>query len=759
MPAQLETQKVVRADGGPSAVLPARLRPPAHPLLPFPLTEQEILSLDTAEGQAAYARALNIFQQLLTAAEWDENQPLASDPHRGTMELPHWGDADFILGIGSRESRDESREQEGAGESMGGAAAPALPRWDQARARTLTALRALRDRWLAAPYVAALPAELRANLGRLPEELLSIICNLLVILGGNRSGKSEYCAVRCMQSAIDNPGSRIICVAGDDLDQSKENQQRPLWKHLPVEWKLLSGKRDPRGIFKINYSRNTGFTTEQCILPNGSDFLFYGSQRQEPSLIQGKVLGHQGRRCVGFWADESVTLPWMRALIIRASYYNAIGLWSFTPIDGMTPAIKELLGEARTLLSLFAEMMSDRKHLADCPRRHMPYIQKPREPSCMFIYFHTQLSPFGAGGRTFYEALREQHTHSTDELKGRYGFGHTKDIGGRKFPAYGAHNVIPVAKLPAIGTIRTFNDPHGSRPWFTWWVLTTPGKEPSHYVIREWPDEGTYGQWAVPTMRPVSDETRRGWDGDPGPAQKPNGWGIADYKALWMERERVVVPVGLRNWLKENRGLRLFGRGNVQRPTPNAQRSKEEQPETRNSELETFLNEVTQPWHREIIKRALRRGLDLERLDEGVFERYFDARFMNADYADDDGGTCLRYKLEEEQKHPTTGEILPACDNLREATGNRLEIGYGMVTDLLSWNPLHPDGLIPGINAPRLYISEECTQTRWAFENFTGRAGETGACKEPMDLARHLAEAEPVHVDEGTFQIIGRNER
>jgi hypothetical protein len=749
-----------------SSPAPSLLRPRPHPILAFPLRPEEIdrLLYDTPNGAAIYARVLSLFNQQIAEAAWDENVPRASDPYRGTLELPHWKDADFVLGIGPKPgsaavASPGGRRGEGTGDGVAAAAGhgdrAALPRWNAAGERTLASLAGLRDNWLACPYVAALPPELQASLGRLPEELLTILCNLLILLGGNRSGKSEYCAKRCMESAIENPGSTQFCVAGEDLNQSLDNQQRLIWKYLPVEWKGLNGKRDPRGIYHINYSRKGGFTLERVILPNGSTFLFYGSQSQTHDVIQGKPCGHPDRRCIGGWGDESVVLPWWKQMITRAGYYNAILLWSFTPIDGMTPAIKDLVGEARTILSLFAEMMSDRKHVEDCPRQHMPYLQVPRQPSAMVMYFHTQLSPFGAGGRSFYEALKTNHAKSTDELKGRFTYGYTKDVGGRKFPAYGPQNVVPVHRLPAVGTLRTFNDPHGSRPWFTWWVLTTPGKDPSHYVVREWPDQATYGEWAVPSTRPVDSSSRKGWDGDPGPAQRPNGWGIADYKALWAERERVEVPWALREWLKVNKGRRVLG--NVQRPTSNVQRSTGEAESL--SQLDDFLAAIKYPWHRHRIKEAIRDGLDLATLDEGIFERYFDARFLNADYADDEGGTCLRYKLEEEQKHPETGAVLPGCDNIREATGNRLEIGYGMVSDLLAWNRLHPDGLVPGYNAPHLYVSEECTQTRWAFENFTGLAGETGACKEPMDLARHLAEAEPTYVEETTFQIRSQRER
>ncbi len=675
----------------------AALLPEWHPLLPS-WDIEAVRRVISRNGLARYRELLEARQQAARAAAWDENQALASDPFRDTLELPHWADADFLL------------------------------RTD----KTAQTMAAAAQAWALAPYVARLPEPLRAELGHLPEDALRLVVNLLIILGGNRSGKSEYCSRRVVQSAMRRAGSLILCVAGEDMDQSRDNQQRLIWKYLPREIKQLNGKRDARGVYHVNYSRKGGFTLDKLILPNGSSILFFASGTQESDTIQGKAPGHPDERCIGAWGDEDVRLPWMRALMVRCNYYNAAVLWSFTPIDGMTPAIKELVGAARTIKALPAELLSqDRRHVADCPKGWMPYIQVPATPQAAVLYFHTQLSPFGAGGRTFYEALQAQHAGSSDAIKARFAYGYTEDTTGRKFPGFTSANVIPRRLIPEVGTIRRWADPHGSRPYAQWWTLTTPGDPGTHYVLREWPDEPSYGPWAVPAEK--TDATSLKWkDGERGPAQRPLGMGVVDYKLLWREKERIHVPPAIKTWAKEA----------PKRRTPELAK-----------ELDALLKEhVETPWHRPVIRKAALGGASLDNLFEDVVECFMDPRFCNAEYADDEGTTCLRFKFEESHRDPATGALLPHC-TITEAAGKDLEHGYGLVTDLLAWDRNHPDGLVPGINAPRLYVAEDCTQTRWAFDNFTGLAKGEGACKEWMDLARWLAEADPLHWDAEDWQI------
>jgi hypothetical protein len=73
------------------------------------------------------------------------------------------------------------------------------------------------------------------------------------------------------------------------------------------------------------------------------------------------------------------------------------------------------------------------------------------------------------------------------------------------------------------------------------------------------------------------------------------------------------------------------------------------------------------------------------------------------------------------------------------------------VHDLLSFDEQRP--LCAVVNEPKLYVSDAAQQVMWMFENFTGRGGEDGACKDPADLVRYVAQDdELVHVTPGMFR-------
>ena len=91
-------------------------------------------------------------------------------------------------------------------------------------------------------------------------------------------------------------------------------------------------------------------------------------------------------------------------------------------------------------------------------------------------------------------------------------------------------------------------------------------------------------------------------------------------------------------------------------------------------------------------------------------------------------------------------ELTPASGVGRRAGSDENE-GLTLVNELLDWDQDQP--LMPVVNQPHLFVCEDCQQVRWMFENFTGRGGEKGACKDPADLVRYMALAKLEYVPEG----------
>jgi hypothetical protein len=549
------------------------------------------------------------------------------------------------------------------------------------------------------------------------DRLLAELIFVLIMLGGNRSAKSEYCAKRTVQAVVRYPGCNVLCLA-EDMDTSKETQQALIWKYMPPELRGLNQKRDPSGIYKINYSVANGFTEGKVVLPNRAK-LHFKSYNQEPGECEGWEFGARDVLTIGGWADESLRLNWLKMMIRRFKFRPAQLLWSFTPINGMTPTIKEAVGDsAVTLESRFAELLPSRVNLPGLPVGHMPYIQRPVLERSRVIYFFSEFNKFGvmarqADGtdayRPYYEGVKEQVAGKPSDYVKRIAYGYTEDTAGRAFPYFGGWNVKKECDLPAEGTNYHLMDPASARNWFMMWVRVTPGNPADYYIYRDWPDEQTFGEWAVPTEREVNDSNRRGWDGDAGPAQKRVlGYGVEQYKDTILTAE-VIGP-------------------NEQDPY--------RQKLWRASEAARQVNE---PGTDEEEER--------EPVREEIFERLVDPRAGEDPKLQAAGTKTIVQLFQEEQRHPTTGRLTGPRMILWPASGVEMDKGHTAINQLLFFDKTQD--IVPLMNCPRLFVSERCRQVRWALENFTGLAGETGACKDVIDLVRYMAVSGLRHIQPG----------
>ncbi len=549
---------------------------------------------------------------------------------------------------------------------------------------------------------------------------------IVSVFGANRTTKSWWAGKRFCEAAFAYPAGVLIALAEKD-EASIATQQKIVWHYLEARIKHLNNKRHP--IYKVNYTQANGFTDGKLVLENRTEIYFltykttatdyegweFGarvkalSKRPDGSVIEN----------LGWWADESLTWSWLEVLSRRSPFRRAKGAWTFTPVRGITPGIKQFKGAARVLESAPAELLP-KARIDGCPPGHMPLVEVPEfhRPS-RAVYFHLGANPFG----TYTKEVRELCEGKSDEFIERIAYGYARDSVARAFPGFTGLNVVPVSNLPGKGTIYQFTDPHGTRPYASIWVLATPGKEPAYYIVRDFPDAQTYGEWAIPTERETSEDTRKGWDGDPGPAQNALGWGVAEYKRCWLAKERIFVKA----------------KTEVTEGTPE-------------TEQDSRLA-MKYAWQADVVRRAIEEGGDLpESLQERIRDRFMDPRFCAAEYAGDHGTTCLKWEFEKEQRD-RAGTVIAGKMNIRPASGKDIQHGLSLITDLLAWN--READFMPGINAPRLFVSEECRQVIWALSNYTGRGGESGACKEWIDLLRHLAEESPLHVEPGRVATTG----
>jgi hypothetical protein len=545
-------------------------------------------------------------------------------------------------------------------------------------------------------------------------------CNILAIFGGNRATKTVYAVKRGIQCATTYPGTRLAICSESEI-ASISTVQALAWQFLKPRFGHLNGKRDV--VTKINYGQSGGFTERKVVLPNTSEiyFLTYNQEASDfegwefgaPAFIyadlaaQLKEQGHFVPPNIGAVTDESLPLRWLQMFSRRVKFRRAHVLWPFTPVKGITPAVKELVGSSAVTTEHRPSALLPRRNVKDCPEGTMPYIRRCVFPNAMAIYFFTEFNPFGPSpGRTYYDEVRELLEGKASDYIERVAYGFARDSVARAFPRFGSWNVVRREQLPAVGTNYFFCDPAGARNWFMIWVRVCPaiGGQNEFYIYRDWPDMRSWGEWAVPTEREVNEETRRGWDGDPGPAQVGHGFGIAAYKQVILDAELITEdnkdPQAVRRW-----------------------------------------------------QQAKARGEALDQVREDIADRYIDPRAGSNEHIAEDEGTCIINDFLKVQTDAKGVVIGPQMD-LRPASGVSQEEGFTCVNELLDWN--QEQDFMPVLNQPHLFVCEDCQQVRWMFENYTGRGGDKGAAKDPADLVRYMALAELEYLGNRPPPVPGR---
>jgi phage terminase large subunit-like protein len=325
--------------------------------------------------------------------------------------------------------------------------------------------------------------------------------NELLIMGGNRAGKTEYAAKRVMQLLCTRPESRVWCLHTTS-QTSIQMQQAVIWKYMPPEFKNAKKTK----VTNIQYSQKNGFTDATFVLPNRSQIFFmnYGQEKKvieggEPDLI---------------WCDELVPSDWVETLRYRLATRSGKMIITFTPITGFSPVVKDYVAGCRIKKTLPATLLSTTQNVPSIPFGHMPYTAKCSKGAAGVIWFHSELnlySPF----EQIKLALRGRGPY---EVKIR-AYGWAESLSGSQFPRFGEPNIIPPDQVPEDGTNYLAVDPAGARNWFMLWMRVD--EYGNKFVYREWPDI-SMGEWAM-----AGDKH----DGKAGPAQRQgSGMGLDEIK-------------------------------------------------------------------------------------------------------------------------------------------------------------------------------------------------------------------------------------
>jgi phage terminase large subunit-like protein len=333
--------------------------------------------------------------------------------------------------------------------------------------------------------------------------------NEVLVLGGNRAGKTEWAAKRVIQTLVNKPDARVWCLHTTN-SSSIQMQQNVIWKYMPPE---LKNARKTK-ITNIAYSQKNGFSDNTFILPNRSQ-CFFMNYAQDKKVIEGGEVDL-------IWCDELVPLDWVETLRYRAITRRGKLVVTFTPVLGYSQVVKDYVAGCRFKKTLPASLMdTDKVHVGGCPKGHMPYIAESMNSNCGVIWFHSQLNPYNP----FDQLAATLEGKTSNEVKIR-AYGWAENTAGSQFPSFTDQNILTNDKIPKEGTNFMCVDPAGARNWFMIWVRAA--KDGNLYVYREWPDVSN-GEWALPSEKP---------DGKMGSGQKNGaGRGLDDYKQLIKDLE------------------------------------------------------------------------------------------------------------------------------------------------------------------------------------------------------------------------------
>ena len=338
----------------------------------------------------------------------------------------------------------------------------------------------------------------------------------ILVMGGNRAGKSEWAAKRVVQSLVENPGTIIWCLTETSAN-SIQFMQKLVFKYLPKEFKSLGRGK----VGYVMYSLRNGFTASKFTLPNRSECIFRQWQ-QDISTIEGGEIGVPqdpvaGTHNIGFWADELVPMSWVETLRFRTVTRNSKGLISFTAVDGWNSVVKSMLTGARTMKDAPADLLGGEM---------VPLIQQPLRKASSVVYFHTSANPFGG-----WSAMKSQLEGEKRDVILCRAYGVPTKQSRTVFPAFGDKNLIKADDLPDLKDCNFVLsiDPAGAKPWTM--VLFAVDPHGVAWAIREFPDFNTWGGWIDLTKEKLSG----------GEAAQPNGYGLKDYAEEIRRMEKICT--------------------------------------------------------------------------------------------------------------------------------------------------------------------------------------------------------------------------
>jgi phage terminase large subunit-like protein len=598
------------------------------------------------------------------------------------------------------------------------------------------------DALLGVPWVDKLFAEaMRKHLG------FEKPVRTLLILGGNRAGKTQYAANRTMRVLFHYMSAKAWALHST-LQMSRDYQQPIFYNYLPAGLKGVDVKSKTA---YIAYKQKTGFSDEQFVLPPqkpgapGSSCTFKAYEQDIRSI--------EGGNLEIVWPDELVPSDWVETLELRVAEKNGWVVITFTPVEGYTETVRLMCDGAEVVkestaflvpndggkpLPHLALGLSEEKFaelaLAEQENRAALYPQSRPENCAAWLETPPHPSPFPQGGEGEDTACGD--ARPTNPVNA----GQPAVPAGREFKR--VPRVLKCADPEgkrAVVYFHSSDNPYGN-PKRIWGTIASKSEDfilerfygiatktmsarfkkfnRSVHVIppNQIPKDGTNYQRVDPAGRnffmlwlrvtPRAVYVYREWPGNyavPG-VGVPGPWALPDGKHLDGKRgpAQKAFGWGLRRYKEEI--ARLEGWHDLKKL--------ERKHETTKEEREKFLDEMSEHnGAREVVQ-----------------DRQIDSRF----------GSTPRM---ENDRPVTLIEQFADLNLFFEATpGDDIEEGARLIDDALDYDETAP---VDYFNAPRLYVSADCVNTIFSLMTWTGMTKEgrrnlDGASKDPIDCLRYF---------------------
>ncbi|MFA5187380.1 MAG: hypothetical protein WC551_12955 [Patescibacteria group bacterium] len=541
--------------------------------------------------------------------------------------------------------------------------------------------------------------------------------SMLLILGGNRSGKSEYSAKRGIMVMVELPYSRIRPMHMSE-SRSRQDQQPLYWKYMPPEWRVQSATE----VEYIKWKQKVGFADNSFVTPNGADCAFLNYNQDRDTALQGQDSNYMA-------PDELVPADWVDYIAMRLVTRSGKGVFCFTPVNGYTPTVKAFCDSAKIARTITAYLLPrDRKsinepaalnltdqeyegvwkahhdrRLALAPQsrpedviswlEHPEQVKNPRyeqaprvlkcvDPKKAVIYFNPADNQYG-NPKGVVENMRKKDRVFIRQLF----YGEAERTVSVMIPKFRRKiHLIKARDIPKDGTNYFFMDPAGDRnPFMSWFRICGA----NIYLYREWPGNyyvpgvGIPGPWAIPSGK--NDGIN---DGARGEGQESWGWGNLRLK---YEIARLEGWLDYVKWQEENG------------------------------------DQETMPGEDELAEWDERNGVaEVGKYKEIIEERFIDSRAASAPRVENDRPVTLQTEFDDINLY---FNLTPGAD----ITDGVSKINTAMDYEL--------DEAGNFINPPHFFICDECENTIFAIENWMNKDGQKGATKDPIDNIRYCVTA------------------